>query len=314
MLQSSPSRGWARSLRMGLWTSVLLGHFACLHQGNRSPEEARPEISNSGHESPEDDSKEGAHPKEKSTFFGIFAGPPPEKSKITDEDDLKIAKLWSRVEQLSVDVHRLRERLRVLEKGLTLGLIPEELKQEASGPQNIVEIPRTDVDVGSKAKSTKEASVPEMVAVESAHHAALGEQPGAHVRKAESDKDYQGALAVAHDHFRAGRYGRAIVEYDAIGKRFGDLPNAGSYRYWVALCWIHMKEYTTARQLLVEFLKDQPQSAWAPRATLELARVEWKLGLGETALSRFRDLIRDHPQEDAAEMAKMEIANLDKTL
>jgi TolA-binding protein len=130
----------------------------------------------------------------------------------------------------------------------------------------------------------------------------------------EENEKYQAALASAHDHFRAGRYGRAIVEYSDIDKVYGDRVEGGMPLYWIARCWINLKEYNTARQQLADFLKQNPGSPWSPRAKLELARVEWKLGLGETALQRFREIIQQHPYEDAAEMAKMELQNLDKSL
>src|SRR5690606_19635946 len=99
-----------------------------------------------------------------------------------------------------------------------------------------------------------------------------------------------------------------------IAKTFGEKLEGGMPQYWIAKSWANLKEYNTARQNLVEFLKAYPSSAWAPRAKLELARVEWHLGLQETALTRFRELIQEHPYEDAAEMAKMELENLDKKL
>jgi TolA-binding protein len=121
-------------------------------------------------------------------------------------------------------------------------------------------------------------------------------------------------LAAAHDQFRAGRYGRAIVEFDEIGKVFGDRADQGMHRYWIARSWMALKEYNTARQILTDFIQEYPTGPWAPRSELELARVEWRLGLQETALKRFRDIIQKHPYEDAAEMAKMELQNLDKSL
>lgn len=213
-----------------------------------------------------------------------------DKAAATDEQELKLARLWSRVDELEEEQIRQKERVRVLEKGLTLGLVPEELKikKEPEPPPPPV------------------IKAPEPVKVEP--------KPEPLAMSKEEQERYQGALASAHDHYRAGRYGRAIVEYSDIVKIFGDKVDGGMAKYWVARCWINLKEYNTARQHLAEFLKELPTSAWAPRAKLELGRVEWKLGLSETALQRFRDVIQHHPYEDAAEMAKMELENLDKTL
>jgi len=258
---------------------------------------------NSGHQ--DERSNEG--------FFSIFSGSgTPRQDKLKDEQDLKMAKLWSRVDQLASDQSRLRERLRVIEKGLTLGLIPEELKDDHKGHKID---PKMENHQNHKDTSEVELLKSPEVIEETPGKAEKGEnETPTTLSQDDSEKAYQAAMAFAHEQFRAGAYGRAIVEYEGIGKKFGDKFGSGSHKFWVARCWINMKEYATARQILAEFLKDYPGSTWAPRGKLELSRVEWKLGLRETSLSRLRDIIRDHPQEDAAEMAKMELSSLDKTL
>lgn len=284
--------------------------ISCTHLASTDKE---PEPS----QSVERDVKEmSAVPKEsgkKSSFFDIFSSSTNvQNDRLKEEQDLKMAKLWSRVDDLSSEQSRLRERLKVIEKGLTLGLIPEELKQNsvalgvAVGSQDVLK---------QKEKTSQEAQHPPEI-VEENHERSekKSDESGFEKEHQVTENDYQNALATAHEQFRSGAYGRAIVEYESIGKKFGEKFGGGSHKFWVARCWINMKEYGTARQLLAEFLKDYPGSTWAPRAKLELARVEWKLGLRETSLSRLRDVIRDHPQEDAAEMAKMELSTLDKTL
>lgn len=242
---------------------------------------------------------------ESTGFFGSSeakksATKPATKSVAVDEHELKLAKLWARVDELEEEQLRQKERVRVLEKGLTLGLVPEELKTK-----KVAAVPPPPVALVVKAPSAPKAVEAE----------GKDEPLAASPALSKDDQDrYQAALASAHDHFRAGRYGRAIVEYSDIGKNFGDKVDGGMSQYWVARCWINLKEYNTARQHLVEFLKEHPSSPWMPRAKLELGRVEWKLGLAETALQRFRDVIQQHPYEDAAEMAKMELQNLDKQL
>lgn len=247
-----------------------------------------------------DEAKADAEPEEEDDG-GLFSFGESKKAVVkaakkpaaADEHELKLAKLWARVDELEEEQLRQKERVRVLEKGLTLGLVPEELKPKREAPP-----PAPPAQEPPKAPEAAAAKAPESPPAVSP----------------EEESRYQAALASAHDHFRAGRYGRAIVEYSDIVKSFGDRIDRGMSKYWVAKCWINLKEYNTARQHLGDFLKESPESPWVPRAKLELARVEWKLGLSETALQRFRDVIQQHPYEDAAEMAKMELQNLDKTL
>ncbi len=232
--------------------------------------------------------------------------PAPAKATAEDERELKVAKLWARVDELEEEQYRQKERIRVLEKGITLGLVPEELKN----PAKFVKAPKPEAPAAAPAEvkvDGKDVKGPEADAKDA-------KKDGAPALSKEETEKYQGMLANAHDQYRSGRYGRAIVEYSDIAKTFGEKIEGGMPQYWIAKSWSNLKEYNSARQNLVEFLKDFPSSAWAPRAKLELARVEWQLGLQETALGRYREIIQEHPYEDAAEMAKMELENLDKKL
>ena len=51
------------------------------------------------------------------------------KQSATEEQELKLAKLWARVDEMEEEQYRMKEKVRLLEKGLTLGLVPEELKK-----------------------------------------------------------------------------------------------------------------------------------------------------------------------------------------
>lgn len=240
-----------------------------------------------------------------------------EKSKpsLKDEQELKMARLWSRVDELEEQSLRNKERIRVLEKGITLGLVPEELKgahngSKKSAPANAPIIKEPLYDSEPTEKSAEKVTAKEHGNEPEAEPAAATPDG---LSKEQSDQ-YQAALASAHDLYRSGRYGRAIVEYDKIGKDFAGKVEGGMHKYWIGKCWANLKEFNTARQILADFVTENASSPWLPRAKLELARVEWKLGMQDTALQRFKELIQSYPYEDAAEMAKMELENLGKTL
>lgn len=305
-------RAWSFARFRKIIPSVSIGILclSCTHIGGTTPEKEQSEKTDGV------DNKEAQastpETRDNKGFFSIFSdSSTPPRDRLKEEQDLKMAKLWSRVDQLSSEQNRLRERLKVIEKGLTLGLIPEELKEEQNAHKKDGVAAQ---GVALKESSGEEPKQSPEVIEENPEKTAKVDSSSPDQSSRDGEKDYQSAMASAHDQFRAGSYGRAIVEYEDIGKRFGNKFGGGSHKFWVARCWINMKEYGTARQILAEFLKDYPGSTWAPRAKLELSRVEWKLGLRETSLSRLRDIIRDHPQEDAAEMAKMELSTLDKTL
>ena len=279
------------------------------------------------------------------------------KSSSVQELELKNAKLWTRVDELEDKVSKQRERLKILEKGLMLGILPDELKgtgEASEGTSNKSKVKSkphaNEVSKAKKASNHGDASAATLLqeeldeaeedsesdseeAATVAKHKSSDAKTTASkaVEAADSDsghsdsaaltkltpkeqEEYQKLLGSAHDHYRAGRYGKAVVEFSEVGKVFGDLVDGGMHRYWIARSWIGLKEFQTARQQLTDFLRDFPASPWAPRAKLELARTEFQLGFKEKSLQRLRDVIQSHPYEDAAEMAKMELANLQKNL
>lgn len=238
-----------------------------------------------------------------------------------DERDLKVAKLWARVDELEEEVLRQKERIVILERGLTLGLVPEELKypERSKKPKSVVVAVHP--ETSEKKSVDVETSVPDLPAPKTEPEAPLikitkasdGDKKGNPATPPDHE-EYELAVATAHDSFRSGRYGRAIVEYSAIGKKFGDQMDGAMHQYWIAKSWANLKEFNTARQLLAEFLKNHSDSPWAPRARLDLGRVEWQMGLRESALATFKSVIQKYPLADAAEMARMELETLDKKL
>ena len=212
---------------------------------------------------------------------------PEVKASTEEEIDLKIAKLWSRVSELEEQLYRQKEKVRVLEKGLMLGLVPEEMKDDA---------PYTPPKPKKVAKKKPKPKVPTSPL------------------SPEETKEYQNNLAKAHDTYRAGRYGVAIKMFTEVDEKFGAKLNDGVPQYWIAKCWGQLKEYSIAHQMLVDFTQNYPGSPFLSRGKLEMARIQMRQGLRETAIENFRMIIDQYPYEDAAEMAKMELQRLESTL
>ena len=55
----------------------------------------------------------------------------------TDALELRVAQLWSRVDDLEAQLLRQKERSKLLEKGLLLGIVPDELKAEDERPKAV---------------------------------------------------------------------------------------------------------------------------------------------------------------------------------
>lgn len=208
-----------------------------------------------------------------------------EKSDLTmAEMEKKLARLWSRFDQMEEQVFAQKQKIHVLEKGLKLGIMPE----ESDVRKVAVELPEQ-----AKPNAAKKIVSTEMTDAEK--------------------QQFQNMLASAHDYFRTGRYGRAIKQFSSIDENFGPKIKDGMHHYWIAKSWMYLKEFNIATQRYSEFLSEYPGSAWAGRAKLDLSRIQLRQGMRETAIDGFKRIISDYPYEEVAEMAKMELQNLEKT-
>jgi TolA-binding protein len=241
----------------------------------------------------EDEASAAAAADEKAAAAVEPPAPAPAAKSLVEEQELKLAKLWARVDELEEEQYRQKERIRVLEKGMTLGLVPEELKKAKPEPPKPKAPPKAEVAPPEPPKEPKTSD------------ATLSK---------EEREAYEKAFADAHDLFRQGRYAHAIAKFASIDQEYGPKLKDGAHKYWIAQCWFNMKEYQTAQQIDVEFIREHPSSPWVPRAKFLLGRVEWELGQQTTAIETYRSIQKDHPYADAAELARMELERLDKKL
>ncbi|MDQ3231215.1 MAG: hypothetical protein M3Q07_05285, partial [Pseudobdellovibrionaceae bacterium] len=142
--------------------------------------------------------------------------------------ELRLAKLWARVDDLENQQIRQKERMKLLEKGLMLGIIPEELKSDK--PSTSSKKPEPDLEEPP---------------------ASLQATPPAAPVSTEKSKDiaeYQRLLRAAQEKFNAANYGQAIVQFNEIGEKFDDGLTEGSHNYWIGLSWFYLKEMQLAEQ------------------------------------------------------------------
>ncbi len=234
------------------------------------------------------------------------------RSAKIEELELKIAKLWSRMDEIEEVNYRQKERLKLLEKGLLLGIVPEEMKDEdlvlpakkakkRGFERDLSEKEISiDADVLAKKKPEELANLEKVVNAESAATATAKVEEENFIKK----------MAIAEEHFKARRYGRAVVEYSAIGKEFSEKVTEGVHLYWLGRSWANLKEYETAKQHFSDFIEKFSAHPWVPKAKVELAKTEISMGLKETAVRRLGEVIERHPHDDAAELAKTELEKL----
>lgn len=215
------------------------------------------------------------------------------------EMELKQAKIWARLDEIENELRMHRAHIAVLEKGMKLGVVPQEL---LTGKYDIEkESPKTESKpktAVSAARSNHPSAVPE--------EEKSGETPTA--------EGYKKLMTEAESYFRAGHYGKAIAVYEKVGRRFKEFDSQNSHRYWVALSWYKLKELEVAKDEFNAFIKSAGESPWLPRAHFYLARIDIDKGMLQSALRGFRDIVKTYPYDDTSEMAKMEIERIEQRL
>ena len=224
-----------------------------------------------------------------------------ESEQESSDIELKVAKLNAKIEELEQSVRQHKERQMLLEKTLMLGVLPEDLKQ-----------------VGGKQKPNPLSS--EGIEFE-AGVVAVTEKPSPPIlpQRIESLTDdqrriYESELAKAQAEFNAGRYGEAIVSYEAIGRKYGSTVTNGNERYWVGVSWYYLKDFASSKKHLEGFIQDASKSALVPRARLYLAFCERDQGLVRQAQNRLKVLLEDFPDSDVSESVQFELKKLEERL
>jgi TolA-binding protein len=222
-----------------------------------------------------------------------------EKGSIEDERELKVAKLWSRVDELEEEVFRQKERMRLLEKGLLTGIAPDGLgthstsspkaKSESEAPQLLVEDDAPPELAPSKSENPSDMD--------------LGEQD-----------QYAKELEIARGLYTSARFGKAIAAYEKILTSYAGKVDAGFIKYWIGCSWRQLKEYTTAEEILNEVIEKHPSSPWIPRAHYELAKVYIDANNLSSAREKLKFIKNKYQYEDVSELATKELEELPNKL
>lgn len=215
------------------------------------------------------------------------------KPSSTEELELQIARLTSRIDELETQVVRQKERGKIIEKGLLLGLIPDELKSE-----NMVEGRRPDAIDHPKTQ---------LSAVKLLELKASSEPKN----EGSNDRDlYKKMIQEAQDKFNRANYGQAILAYNEVAAKFDDRITEGSHHYWIGLSWFYLKEFKLAEESFQALRSRYPASPWTHHSEFYIAKVELSRGFRQRALEQFQKILDENPSRDLGEMAQFEIERM----
>ncbi len=210
------------------------------------------------------------------------------KPRKTDLDkiNLRLAQLWTRLDDLELRVNQTIESQKVLEKSLLLGITPKSVSSNgfSSG------------DAQENTQSADIASVPK-------------ESPPPQIERANENslEDFESSFAQALSYYRSGDFGKAVVELNQLKKIFGDQVKEGIHLYWLGKSWISLNDFSAAERYIKDYIDKFPASPLIPRAKLDLARAKYRGGKAKQAVSLLKGIIDDYPEEDVAEMARLEL-------
>lgn len=217
-----------------------------------------------------------------------------DSSQYLESLELKLAKLWGRFDELDIKVKKQAERIKILEKGLMLGVIPEELLKD-----------KLNLDSSQKVDSWE---------LQEAPHEANPKPTEKAQEKKEETESYNELLKKAQQAFSAGRYGPAIAYYQRIEHSYSKKIAEGQTMFWIGLCWYYLKEYEQAREQFSLLNKSYPSSLWIPKSKFYEGKISLHQGLPGQALRQFNDIISEYPDTDTSEMAAYEIKLLKERL
>lgn len=242
------------------------------------------------------------HPNEitQSSDEGRKVSSVPVKASSPEELELRIARLSSRIDELETQLVQQKERSKLLEKGLLLGLVPDELKSEGIAEARKPQAPHANEKSSTSLSAVKllEVKTPEIVKNE-------GNQ----------DRDlYRKKLQEAQDKFNRANYGQAISAYNEIGAKFDDSITEGSQHYWIGLSWFYLKEFKLAEESFQTLRSRYPGSPWSQHAEFYLAKVDLSRGFHQRALEQFQKILDENPSRDLGEMAQAEIERMREKL
>ncbi|SMF46163.1 tetratricopeptide repeat protein [Pseudobacteriovorax antillogorgiicola] len=216
-----------------------------------------------------------------------------------DDLELKLAKLWGKIDELEIKVQRQEEKIRILERGLMLGVIPEELLK---GKLNFESETRPPIAWDDHHDRQSHSVKPEP-----SERTDSPPQAQKLLDQKYTEADYSRMIKEAQSLFSSGKYGQAITIYQEIERSFPARNGEGQSFYWIGLSWYYLKEYDLAEASLLKLIAHHSDSPWIPSARLFQGKILVQRGLPEQALQAFRRIIDAYPESDTSEMARHEI-------
>jgi tol-pal system protein YbgF len=122
----------------------------------------------------------------------------------------------------------------------------------------------------------------------------------------EERRDYEAAL----DIFRKGDFNNAAAAFDSFQRRYPGSGYAESVLYWLGNAHYGRRDYKEALAAFRQLVTAAPNHPRAPEAWLSIAMCQIELKDRPGARRTLEDLIKNHPQSEAAREARERLSAL----
>ncbi len=119
-------------------------------------------------------------------------------------------------------------------------------------------------------------------------------------------KAYDDALVI----LRKGEFGNAVAALTGFQKRFPSSPYSGHVQYWLGNALYGKGDVKGAANVFRGLMSSLPNHSRTPEAMLALANCQLELKDPKAAKKTLEDLVKAHPQNEAAQAARERLVQL----
>lgn len=228
----------------------------------------------------------------------------------SNSSDLKMARLWNKIESLEEEIRFNKERIRLLESGMTTGLAQKpNVNFKTSDSTESLDLKKAR---SSLAKSPNGLRKPE----ETDDHAkGLDGVHGSPSRTVNSSMDqYKVRVQMAKEYYQASRFGLAVSEFSQIQSEFGKASGDGEAKIYLGKSYLALKEYTYAKTEFDDYLTMFPGSEIEAEVRLDLAKVYLGMNLRERARDELSSIATKYKGTESGSIALREMEKMKGTL
>jgi tol-pal system protein YbgF len=213
-------------------------------------------------------------------------------SKLEEGSNQAIVGLHNQIEELRHEVSKLNGQIEVLANDI-------ELSQNRQKDFYI--------DLDSRLRRIEQPdATSDTVSSDTNSSVAEGGSPASNtVATDDENSDYQEAFGM----FKIGRFKGSISKFKSFIKNYPTSKLVPSSHYWIGNSYYAMRDFKRAIDVQQKLIKDFPDSAKVPDAMLNIASSQKEINHKTAAKKTLKDLIAKYPISDAAEKAKLRLAN-----